>query len=80
MHVSRVDGSMEECGGGFSCCSECRHVRSVRLNVRMPQRLSAEREEENKWWGGGVFVLGRIGVMLDEPNQILDRLGLNEQI
>lgn len=26
------------------------------------------------------FVLGKIAVMLDEPNQILDRLGLNEQV
>lgn len=43
-------------------------------------KRSKRRREQVVGWGGGVLVLGRIGVMLDEPNQILDRLGLNEQV
>lgn len=41
---------------------------------KAPEIKSSKRTREQVV-GWGVFVLGRIVVMLDEPNQILDRLG-----
>lgn len=42
------------------------------------QNSKRETEEERK--DVCACVLGKVGIMLDEPNQILDRLGLNEQV